>query len=301
MISVITPNFNGEQWLSMCLSSVANQTLDQSLIEMIVVDDGSTDASVKIIESYSTKIPGLRLVRHQHVGLPGILRNVAIKQARGEYVLFLDSDDFLGVEALERLYRFVGRGSSDVVAFQLEGLDRDVPRSMFQQTAYGVDLAASGVYKTLGTWKLCRRQFLEANQIRFSELGRGEDTIFFIEAMLRAEVVSVISGYPFYVVRGRTDGSSITQKPWNISARIDLAQRMAQTIQKWAKNQIVANHFMIRVFHTDAIGVLLDSRTTKAERTRLKHALSPFWSNAIEQLVYTAENRRILTEFFGKE
>lgn len=301
MISIVTPNFNGEQWLAECLSSVANQTLGQSLIEMIVVDDGSTDTSVEIVESFIPKIPGLQVVRHPHVGQPGVLRNAAIDKSRGEYILFLDSDDFLGVEALERLYQFVGQGSSDVVAFQLEGLDRGVPRSMFKQTARGIDLAASGVYKTLGTWKLCRRQFLDANQIRFSELGRGEDTIFFAEAMLRAEVVSIISGYPFYVVRGRADGSSVTQRPWNISARIELASRMAQTIQRCARDQTVADHFMIRVFHTDAIGVLSDPRTTKAEQARLKSVLDPFWSDVVAQLVYTAENRRILTEFFGKE
>jgi glycosyltransferase involved in cell wall biosynthesis len=279
---------------------VANQTLDQSLIEMIVIDDGSTDQSLELIASYVSLIPNMRVVRHPHTGLPGVLRNVAIGMASGDYILFLDSDDYLGLEALERLHAFVSKGVSDVIAFQLEGLGRGVPRSMFSRTARNVNLASSGVYKTLGTWKLCRRHFLVENGLYFSvEHGRGEDVLFFIEAMLRAEVVSVVSGYPFYTVRGRHDGTSITQRPWVNSTLIDVVSRMTLTIERWAQDQDTADHFMIRAFNTDAMMVINDPNATTHDLARLKNVLGRFWTRNVEQLIYTNKNRGILQEFFG--
>lgn len=301
MITLITPNFNGAEWLDECLASVMNQTLDQQLIEMIVIDDGSTDNSAEIVESYQSMIPGLKLIRHPHVGKPSYLRNLAIEMASGEYVLFLDSDDFLGNEALERLYAFVSDKPSDVVAFQLEGLGRSVPRSMLKTTAWNVDLVASGVYKTLGIWKMCRREFLIENGIRFpAELGRADDVIFFVEAMLRADIVSVVAGHPFYTVRGRMDGSSITQKPWPHRSRTDFAVHTAREIEKWAVDQDVANHFMIRVFNTEAVEVMDDPSATRADLEYLRSVLGSFWTAAVAKLIYTEDNLRKLTNFFGE-
>jgi poly(ribitol-phosphate) beta-N-acetylglucosaminyltransferase len=301
VITLITPNFNGAEWLEECLDSVANQTIDQRSVEMIVIDDGSTDNSAEIVESYQSRIPGLKLVRHTHVGKPSYLRNLAIEMALGEYVLFLDSDDFLGPEALERLHVFVDNASSDVVAFQLEGLGRSVPRSMLRTTAWNVDVVTSGVYKTLGIWKMCRREFLVENDIRFpAELGRADDVIFFVEAMLKADIISVVAGHPFYTVRGRMDGSSITQKAWPHRNRTDFAVHTARTIEKWARNQVTADHFMIRVFNTEALEIITDPTATPEDLQYVNIVLRPFWTANVAKLVYTEENRTKLTDFFGE-
>lgn len=300
MISLITPNYNGARWIDECLRSVAGQTLSQELIEMIIVDDGSTDQSLEIIEGYTHLIHNLRIVRHAHIGRPGALRNLAIDNALGDYVLFLDSDDYLGLEALERLHDFVNEDPTDIVAFQLEGLERSVPSSMLQVTARHVDIAASGVYKTLGIWKMCRRDFLNQHNIRFPiDIGRADDVVFFAEAMLKADTVSVLSGYPFYTVRGRMDGSSITQKPWPHADRIRVAERTASTIVKWSKNQSVADHFMIRVFNSDAMAVITDTNANEDELNLVNNMLGPFWSDRVAELIYTDENRNILSDFFG--
>jgi glycosyltransferase involved in cell wall biosynthesis len=300
MISLITPNYNGARWIDECLRSVADQSLSQELIEMIIIDDGSTDRSLEIIEGYKQLIHNLKIVPHAHVGRPGELRNLAIDIAMGDYVLFLDSDDYLGTEALERLHDFVDKDPTDVIAFQLEGLGRSVPSSMLRTTARHVNITASGVYKTLGIWKMCRRDFLDQHNIRFPiDIGRADDVIFFAEAMLKADTVSVLSGYPFYTVRGRMDGSSITQKPWPHIDRIRVAEQTALTIIKWAKTQSVADHFMIRVFNSDAMAVIADVDATEDELSVLKSALSPFWSSRVAKLIYTDENRRTLLDFFG--
>ncbi len=211
MISVITPNYNGEKWLGDYLESIANHTLSQDEIEVVFMDDGSTDRSRELVEQYADRIPGLNPVWHEHIARPGQLRNQAVRRAVGKYALFLDSDDYLGNESLERLNDFAHEHPSDVIAFQLEGIDRKVPRSMLSKTIVDADIVDSGIYKTLGTWKMIDRDFIVDNDIKFDEsIHRGEDVLFCIEAMLKARKVSVLSGYPFYMLRGREDGSSIT-------------------------------------------------------------------------------------------
>lgn len=299
-ISLITPNYNGERWLNECLDSVANQTISQDRVEMILVDDGSTDMSREIITQYRKDIPGLKTIWHEHTGQPGELRNFALRQAIGKYALFLDSDDYLGVESLERLSEFANSHAPDVLAFQLAGLNRRVPSSMLSETIEDANVVDSGLYKTLGTWKMCRHDYLIDNNIRFGSLPRGEDTLFFAEAMLRARKLSVVSGYPFYTVRGREDGTSITQTEWDNGERITIAKHMAGLVMRLAQNEDVANHFLIRVFNTDAIGVL-SSEHSASDRADLYSALKPFWNNQVKELIYTEANRSVLSNFFGEE
>jgi glycosyltransferase involved in cell wall biosynthesis len=298
VISLITPNYNGERWIGDCLDSVANQTINQSEVEMILVDDGSVDNSRAIAKDYKSDIPGLKIISHEHTGKPGELRNIGIRRSIGEYVLFLDSDDFLGNEALERLDEFTRASESDIIAFELDGLNRSVPRSMLKETREEADVIESGLYKTLGTWKMCRREFLSDSGIRFNNISRGEDTLFFAEAMLRAKKLSILSGYPFYTVRGREDGTSITQKEWDQGTRIDVAKKLAETALNWSRNDNIANHFLIRVFNTDAIGVLESPTSTNEIRSKLKEELGQYWSRDVKHLIYTDENRKILESFF---
>ena len=301
MISVITPNYNGERWLDDCLQSIASQTLSQDNIELVFIDDGSNDSSREIADNYRNDIPGLSNIWHEHTGMPGKLRNLGIERALGDYVLFLDSDDFLGVEALEKLDNFTKDNPSDIVAFQLEGLNRRVPQSMLRETIADANIVSSGLYKTLGTWKMCSTDFIRATGLKFGDLGRGEDTLFFTEAMLRAEKTSVVSGYPFYTVRGREDSSSITQQEWDPEKRINVAKKMAQTIMRWSPDANTANHFFIRVFNIDVVGLLSSSLVTDGEKIKLKATFGQYWNDDIKRLIYTEENRLILEDFFEGE
>jgi len=302
MISLITPNYNGSSWLNECLDSVANQSADQHDIEMIIVDDGSTDDSRDIIESYSADIPGLKPIWHEHTGKPGALRNLAINRALGSYVLFLDSDDYLGSEAVERLSVFTAEGDTDVVAFQLAGLDRNVPSSMLQETIHDADLVSSGLYKTLGIWKMCKKDFLDRHSIRFDpSVGRGDDVTFMAETMLRAKKLSVLGGgYPFYTVRGREDGSSITQKEWNHDKRIDVAVTVGRLTKQLAPTESIANHFYIRLFNADVLDIIASPSVNEQIIRRLKAELGPYWSSDVAELIYSDESRERLVNFFNE-
>lgn len=100
-VSVIIPVYNSEAYLKECLDSVVHQTLQD--IEIICVDDGSTDASMDILQKYAQKDERFRILEQQHLG-GGAARNLGLKEAEGEYLSFLDSDDYFELDMLQKIY-----------------------------------------------------------------------------------------------------------------------------------------------------------------------------------------------------
>lgn len=121
-ISVIIPVYNVEDYLSECLESISNQTFSD--IEIICVDDGSTDSSPDILKSYKNKDSRFKIVTQKNQGL-GKARNTGLKHAKGKYIYFIDSDDYLELNALEKLYKNACDNQSDIVLFKFQSVDDD--------------------------------------------------------------------------------------------------------------------------------------------------------------------------------
>lgn len=112
MISVIVPVYNVEKYLPACLDSICHQTLKE--LEIILVDDGSTDNSGRIAEQYALQDKRIRVV-HQRNGNPGATRNVGLELATGEYIGFVDSDDWIEPEMFSSLYAKAETDNLDIV------------------------------------------------------------------------------------------------------------------------------------------------------------------------------------------
>jgi glycosyltransferase involved in cell wall biosynthesis len=194
--SVIVPTWNVEPYLRECLDSVLEQTLHG--LELIAVDDGSTDASGTILDEYAARDPRVHVIHQPNSGGPGRPRNIGLDHATGDYVFFLDADDYLGLEALERLVAMADRNGSDVVLARMVGLDgRVVPCGAFHEDLDDAPLDL--VYGTLNVLKLFRRSHLERLHLRFREdLYSGEDAPFTQRAYLEASVISVLASYDAY-------------------------------------------------------------------------------------------------------
>ncbi len=111
-LSIIIPVYNSEKYLRQCLDSAMNQTLTD--IEIICINDGSTDGSLKILEDYAQKDNRIKIISQENQGI-SITRNVGIAQAVGEYVAFLDSDDYMALDYCEKLYTRGKETNSDIV------------------------------------------------------------------------------------------------------------------------------------------------------------------------------------------
>lgn len=110
-VSIIIPIYNVEQYLRECLNSVVNQTLKD--IEIICVNDGSTDGSYEILKEYAAKDSRIMLFNQKNKG-PCAARNFAIKQAKGEYLGFIDSDDWIDLNYFEKLYNEAQNNNCDI-------------------------------------------------------------------------------------------------------------------------------------------------------------------------------------------
>ncbi len=119
-VSVIIPLFNDEKYLERCLDSIVTQTLHE--IEIIIIDDGSTDDSVSIIEKYASSDERFSVISQTNQG-PGMARNRGLSIAKGEFIAFVDSDDLIDSEMLEQMYENASKAQADIVVCQFEKFD----------------------------------------------------------------------------------------------------------------------------------------------------------------------------------
>lgn len=202
-VSVVIPVWNAQEYLRQCLDSVLAQTIGIDRLEVIAVDDGSTDGSGTILDEYAARFPQVVVVHEPNSGGPGRPRNVGLERASGEYVFFLDADDYLGPEALERMVAMADRNGSDVVLGKMVGIDgRVVPTRAFRRNRERADITE--VYSTLTVLKLFRRSLIERLGLRFQEgLAGAEDAPFTARAYLEAGTISVVADYDCYHCRLR--------------------------------------------------------------------------------------------------
>jgi glycosyltransferase involved in cell wall biosynthesis len=213
IVSVVIPVHNAMPYLLKGIESLLGQSLGKDRLEVIAVDDGSTDGSGEALDRFAAAEPDcVRVVHQQASGTPSVPRNRGIELARGKYVFFLDADDYLGVEALERMVEMAEENESDVVLGKLVSVNgRGVARSMFLRDQPRADLYSSRVYWNLPCLKLFRREMLERHGLRFRTDRRFiEDLLFTIPAYIHARNISVVGEYDCYYVVLREDGGNMT-------------------------------------------------------------------------------------------
>lgn len=219
-ISVIIPVYNVEKYLKECLDSIVNQTFAD--IEIICVNDGSTDSSLDILNGYAANDSRIRVLSQENRGLSGA-RNTGLKNATGKYVYFIDSDDFLELDALERLYDISQENDLDLVIFKLINIDEDTGekfKSKYYEMAY-LDEFAGKVFSYSDIPDYIYKipvsipgKFFRADLIGDMEFVEGmifEDNPFFIESLFKAERAYYCSEY-LYNRRVRQDSIITSNK-----------------------------------------------------------------------------------------
>ncbi|HAR4139648.1 TPA: glycosyltransferase family 2 protein [Staphylococcus aureus] len=203
--SVIVPTYNSEKYITELLNSLAKQDFPKTEFEVVVVDDCSTDQTLQIVEKYRNKLNLKVSQLETNSGGPGKPRNVALKQAEGEFVLFVDSDDYINKETLKDAAAFIDEHHSDVLLIKMKGVNgRGVPQSMFKETAPEVTLLNSRIIYTLSPTKIYRTALLKDNDIYFpEELKSAEDQLFTMKAYLNANRISVLSDKAYYYATKR--------------------------------------------------------------------------------------------------
>lgn len=220
-VSVVIPVYNVAKYLEACLDSVVGQTLQE--IEIICVNDGSTDNSGEILARYAQKDPRIRILTQENQGLSQA-RNHGMAVAQGAFLHFLDSDDWLSLHALETLYDISKEKDLDVLYFATQqefedGLQQDMGyyhrvESTAQDLWTGLDLFPFLIQQHCyypGVWaQLYRTAFLQKEQLRFIPNILYEDSAFTFSCIMKAQRTYSISDI-FYHYRQRSQ--SITATP----------------------------------------------------------------------------------------
>lgn len=192
LISIIVPTYNCEKFLPRCLDSLLGQTLSE--IEVIALDDASTDGSLKILQQYAKVDKRLKVVSDKKNLGPGQRRNQGISLAQGKYILMVDGDDWLEKDACSKLKEKTRQDSYDVISFNAFS-EKD--EHLFVLNYYNIQEEFCGnwwsvepyIFKTsFHSWHwLYRRSFLQKNNITYPNYPIFEDVSFVLEVLLKAE------------------------------------------------------------------------------------------------------------------
>lgn len=202
LISVIIPVYNVEKYLRQCVDSVLNQTYTS--IEIILVDDGSTDRSGEICEEYAAQDGRVRCLHQENGGLSRA-RNEGFGLAHGEYVYFLDSDDWIEPDTIEKLWESAVRSGAQLVFFDAVSCDEAGEATVLQhylrRRQHDTDTGLK-VFSALQEGKdfhsavpllFLDREFLRQNELRFVEGIVYEDMLFTFQAFCLAERVAHVN------------------------------------------------------------------------------------------------------------
>ena len=208
-VSVIIPVYNAEKYLRQCLNSIFSQSFQK--IEVIMVNDGSKDFSGAIMEEYVQKYPHKAIGIHQENQGQSAARNVALKHAKGKYVVFIDSDDYIAKDYIRVLYEKAESTNSDMVICNYTKVTDDGK----QEKKCNANFMENGVRipSYISCNRIIKRKLLEFCDFHYEEGAICED----IPAMLRleavAENVQIIDEYGYYY-RTNPKSTTSTMKDW---------------------------------------------------------------------------------------
>lgn len=227
LVSVLVPICNVEKYLSQCLESIAKQTLDN--IEVICINDGSTDGSKEIIERYVSLYDNFVLIDKANSGY-GASMNMGLERAKGQYIGIVESDDFIASSMYEDLYELSENGSVDIVKGNFWDYYTEETTSVVKEKAFvNMERAMiSEVGKITSLYKcpqllfghpsiwsgIYKRELLESNNIRFMEEPGGGwvDNPFFFEVFCAAKGIKWTKK-PYYYYRKTNSNSSSNRMP----------------------------------------------------------------------------------------
>lgn len=306
-VSVIIGAYEAMPYLVECLKSVEAQTIEPGRIEVIAVDDGSTDGTGEYLEEFAARAPmPVTVIRQENSGGPSGPRNVGLGKAGGRYVFFLDADDRLGPEALERMVAMADEHGTDVVLGRVEGINRTPPKSMWGKTLGRTDVFSSNIKFTLSAQKLFRRALLDRHGMRFDEsLWTGEDALFTMEAYLRADGVSVLADYTCYYLVGREDGKHVT-KTGGYTLRFDSARALMNLIAEMVpagsrRDALMVRPFLVTLLPQFGPRYLKDSEEVRRDKFALaKPLMDAHWTPGVARRLKVHERLRLHLVAIGR-
>lgn len=304
LISVIIPVYNVAEYLEACLDSIIGQTYEH--LEILVVDDGSTDGSATVCDGYGAKDARVKVIHQENRGLSGA-RNTGLDHAQGEYVSFVDADDHLELKAYEKLIQVLEEKTCDICFFghyrvtnekamsydkppkkQVYRGAEEIVGTLFTNALKGKP-GNGGCFTGLSVWSgIYRRTVIEENGLRFESEKEvlSEDILFNLQACMCADFVMVYPEYLYYyVLRQQSLTQSYREDRFDAALNLDaklkgwqtehqMPESFEQGIQKvYAMNLIVCLKQEVEFQKQNGIRTVLDNIKKITNHAQTKHFL----------------------------
>ncbi len=241
-ISIIIPVYNAKDYLKRCLDSILNSTYKN--IEIILLDDGSTDNSLEICNNYQKKYKDIiKVYSHKNMGV-GKTRNKGITLATGKYIMFMDNDDFITEDYIENYYNEISNDNLDVVIGGYERVDEQnkvILKSKLKDYEWSR-------YKIVSPWaKIYNLNYLRNNNIIFLDSNIGEDIYFNIQVINMTDKIKIINDTSYkWFYNTKSISNTIHKKAdknLEFEYLLDKTYKKLKSINK-EKEQIIEYFFM---------------------------------------------------------
>lgn len=245
-LSIIVPMYNVEKYIENCINSLLKQDIKRTDYEILIINDGSTDNSLKIVNNIYSKMLNIRVISVKNGG-QSYARNIGINNANGKYLMFVDSDDYISHNSLNDILKFAYEKNLDMLFFDIKRVnDGENIYDCGYKKINNVTVVDGKKYfadnnVNNGPWHfLVSRQFLQSNNIKFVEGRFCEDGMFLVDCIYRAERVAHCSVDIYRYVCRKSSTVSIRNKK-HVSKMIDDFLYAIEYINEYYKNAVINN------------------------------------------------------------
>lgn len=316
LVSVIIPVYNAEKYLCDCVDSVLAQTYTE--LEILLIDDGSKDASGNICDEYAAKDSRIRVIHKQNGGA-STARNAGLDAAKGDYIYFVDSDDYIAEDTVEKLLGKAGESEADLVFFDAYSLTANsgelstanYSHKVRYETGAGypmlLEMVKNKEFRVVVYLFFIKKELLDKTLLRFCEGIMYEDAIFAYELFYYAAKVAYLPEYLYY--RRYREGSVMTSK---ISAKNYVSgERVYYELKEFIKeHSIKDNNYIVRYCFNAldcyrALGAA-DKKKYKADFKKLKNDILESGAYGDKSLKMSCYGKplwaayKVIGKFFGK-
>lgn len=287
-LSIIVPVYNGEKYIRKCIDSILNQSFKD--MEIIVINDGSTDTTEEILKTYLEKDKRIKLINNKNSG-PAAARNKGIKAARGNYIGFVDSDDYIELTMYEKLYEAAEKSNVEVIMCGYRDINSfnntseiiksnlEAYKVYYKEAIRTIIIRSFTEYKNYGYFSLCNKiyskELLKNNNLYLDEKrNHGEDWWFNINVFLKLNSVVDI-GEPLYnYVHINSQSLMCKYREDQFDLFLDGRYKVIDTIPKELINEEALNENFILEFSSYIIRTFKEVKDKKKRRSLIDKVLS---------------------------
>ena len=255
-LSIIIPVYNVEKYLPKCLGSILEQPFKD--LEVICVNDGSTDGSLDVLQKIKKNDDRVVIIDKKNEG-SGIARNIGLSTAQGEYVYFIDSDDWLEDDVLAKIIAKADELQTDILVFgglsyyNGKGQNGAYSKNKLPKKYFGKVVSAKDIKKDIfkfpsTAWtKLYRRSFLIKNEIKFQNIRAGQDQLPFFHSMITADRIAILPEN-IYCYQKNREGSVTSVKKKKSFSPIYVFYGIEEMLEKTGMMEEYRNIFVNKYF-----------------------------------------------------